>query len=226
LVDAHKDYLGKYFAYPSEKIFRYLSAPLDIFTPDFSISGNYILSMGVARRDYPTLIKALGKLPKCTTQIYAASRYFEIYKGGIPEKFPKWIDINTNYGMTTDGIVDLYRNARFVVIPLKTSHQLAAGGSTVLEAMATGKAVIATDTPGMRDFIIDGVTGFLVPPGDDGSLRERISSLWNEPEKATRMGIEARKYAQEKYDPEILNLGMRQAILGAYLDSSSKPARA
>ncbi len=59
----------------------------------------------------------------------------------------------------------LYAQARFVVVPLfQVNFQ--AGVTTILEAMAMGKAVIVTRTPGQTDYIQEGVTGLYVPLAD------------------------------------------------------------
>ena len=50
-------------------------------------------------------------------------------------------------------------------------------GLVVLEAMASGKPVIVTDIPGVRETVIDGRTGLTVPSGDSKSLKEAISLL-------------------------------------------------
>src|SRR5438132_962294 len=86
---------------------------------------------------------------------------------------------------------DLYRRARLVVVPLiETDFQ--AGITTVLEAMAMGKAIITTATAGRSEVIIDGETGMLVPPGDAPALREAIERLLNDPGERQRLGESAR----------------------------------
>ena len=78
---------------------------------------------------------------------------------------------------------DLYASSRFIVVALyETDFQ--AGVTTILEAMAMGKAVIASRTRGQRDVIEDGVTGIYVPPGDSAALRKAIVDLLASPERA------------------------------------------
>jgi glycosyltransferase involved in cell wall biosynthesis len=62
-------------------------------------------------------------------------------------------------------------------------------GMVVLEAMACGLPVVATTSSGeIRDRVVDGVNGFLVPPGDSGPLAECMRLLARDPELRRRMG--------------------------------------
>lgn len=61
----------------------------------------------------------------------------------------------------------------------------------VLEAMAAGRPVVATDTRGTRDLVVDGVTGFLVPCGDSAAAAEKIIELFDDTGLAETMGTQA-----------------------------------
>jgi glycosyltransferase involved in cell wall biosynthesis len=69
-------------------------------------------------------------------------------------------------------------------------------GITNLEAAACGTATVASDSPGLRDSVVDGETGFLVPHGDVTALATRIRSLIEDPELRDRLGRQARAFAQ------------------------------
>jgi glycosyltransferase involved in cell wall biosynthesis len=73
-------------------------------------------------------------------------------------------------------------------------------GIVVAEAMASGKAVVCTDSGGVREIVADGVNGFLVPPGDPAALAERLSFLLSDHGTRGRMGREGRRIAAEKLD--------------------------
>ena len=60
--------------------------------------------------------------------------------------------------------------------------------TVVMEAMASGKPVIATKIGGMPDLVDTGVTGLLVPPGDPAALARSIQRLLAQPEVVARMG--------------------------------------
>jgi glycosyltransferase involved in cell wall biosynthesis len=65
--------------------------------------------------------------------------------------------------------------------------------NVVMEAMAAGKPVIATDIPGNRDLVIEGETGYLIPVGDRAALTARTNKLLQEPELAARLGAAGRE---------------------------------
>jgi glycosyltransferase involved in cell wall biosynthesis len=66
-------------------------------------------------------------------------------------------------------------------------------GLVALEAMASGTPVIASRVGGLPEIVEDGVTGYLVPPGDVAALRGRIADLLGDPAGATRLGSNARE---------------------------------
>ena len=63
----------------------------------------------------------------------------------------------------------------------------------LLEAMAMGLPVAATDIPGIRDVVADGATGLLAAPGRPQELTQCILQLLRDPERARRMGSEGRQ---------------------------------
>jgi len=71
--------------------------------------------------------------------------------------------------------------------------------NVVLESMAAGKPVVATDTGGCREAIRDGVSGFLVPPGDPGRLAARILELLQDEIEAARMGKAGRQRVEAEF---------------------------
>lgn len=70
-------------------------------------------------------------------------------------------------------------------------------GITNLEAAACGTPTVASDSPGLRDSVVDGVTGFLVPHGDVDALVRRLRELIIDPDLRSRLGRQARIFAEE-----------------------------
>jgi len=70
----------------------------------------------------------------------------------------------------------------------------------LLEAAAMGKPAIGTDVRGTREVIVDGETGYLVPPCDALALAEAISRLSADPARRREMGRAARRRAEAHFD--------------------------
>jgi glycosyltransferase involved in cell wall biosynthesis len=68
----------------------------------------------------------------------------------------------------------------------------------LIEAMAAGKAIVATRVGGVPDLIDDGVHGLLVPPGDPGALGTALLSLARDPARRAALGAAARGRQREE----------------------------
>ena len=75
-------------------------------------------------------------------------------------------------------------------------------GLAVIEAQAAGVPVVATQVGGIRENVVDGETGFLVPVGDADALAERICFCLDHPEEARRVGEKARRRVRERYSEQ------------------------
>lgn len=69
-------------------------------------------------------------------------------------------------------------------------------GITIVEAAACGTPSLASDSPGLRDSVRHGETGFLVPHGDVDALAERMLELAGSPQLVARLGRAARCFAE------------------------------
>lgn len=92
----------------------------------------------------------------------------------------------------------LYARAEVVAVAV-TPNLHVSGMSVLLEAMACGRPVVATDTPGMSEYVADRETGLLVPPGDADALAEALSSLLAEPERARELGRAGRRAIESAF---------------------------
>lgn len=75
-------------------------------------------------------------------------------------------------------------------------------GVVLLEAMAAGRPVIASRAGGIVDIVTDGVTGWLVDPGDADQLADRIVSVASSPEEAREVAERGRREAAERFSWE------------------------
>lgn len=72
-------------------------------------------------------------------------------------------------------------------------------GIVLLEAMAAGKPVVATDVGGVRETVEDRRTGIVVPPADSEALSRAIQTLLRSPEQRSKLGREGEERVAEKY---------------------------
>lgn len=74
--------------------------------------------------------------------------------------------------------------------------------NSILEYMAAGKPVVATEVGGASEVIIDGESGYLIPSDDDAALAARLIELLNDAEMAHRVGERGRKLVGAKFSRE------------------------
>jgi glycosyltransferase involved in cell wall biosynthesis len=71
--------------------------------------------------------------------------------------------------------------------------------NVILESMAAGRPVVATDAGGSSELVSDGINGYLVPPADSRAMAEAIESLLRNPEDAVEMGRMGKSMVQDKF---------------------------
>lgn len=76
---------------------------------------------------------------------------------------------------------------------------------SIQEAMAMGRAVITTDSPGCRETVLDGVNGFLVPIRNVDFLVNKMIQFIERPELIVSMGKASRDLAVQRYDVRTIN---------------------
>ncbi|MDQ8206498.1 N-acetyl-alpha-D-glucosaminyl L-malate synthase BshA [Coraliomargarita sp. SDUM461003] len=87
-------------------------------------------------------------------------------------------------------------------------------GLSILETLAHGKAVVATEVGGIPEVVQDGRTGRLVPAHSPGAIAAAIDQLIEEPQRMQAMGLAAAKEAQARFAPPVI----RDQYLKYYLD--------
>lgn len=98
-------------------------------------------------------------------------------------------------------LVKIYQNASIFVFP---SHY-EGFPTVVLEAMSSGLPVVASDISAHKDFIEDGVNGFLVKKGSPVEITEKIILLNNNQNLRNQIGANARKTVEEKFTWDIIS---------------------
>jgi glycosyltransferase involved in cell wall biosynthesis len=186
----------------------------------------YLLSvcrLGDPRKGLDRLIRAYAVLcaesePAPRLVLAGKGRLLPVNRELIEDlKLTQKIDIRTD--VPDAGLVDLYQGASVFV---QTSHEEGLGMS-VLEAMACGLPVVATDTAGSRETVVDGVTGWRVPQGADddvsAEVAKRVRQLLVDGEAASR---QARRRCLDRFSSDAtldLYLGVYEKLLGSGYES-------
>ena len=91
-----------------------------------------------------------------------------------------------------DVVMEAWKRCTIGLVPSIVAETF---GIVALEAMSMGKPVIAARSGGLSDVVVDGETGFLVPPGDPQALCKAIQVLLDDPTRRAYMGAMAKQQA-------------------------------
>jgi glycosyltransferase involved in cell wall biosynthesis len=106
----------------------------------------------------------------------------------------------------------ILRSSDLFVLPSRTE----AFPNVVLEAMASGLPVVATDVGSVGEMVEDGRSGVMVPAGDVGALQEAVKALLGDTERMRAFGDRGRKIVEEKYTLEQM-CSKREALFSELL---------
>lgn len=120
-------------------------------------------------------------------QLEAVKRYVERLAIGDAVDFPGWIGPEEKRSLMS-------RAAVFVLPSYAEGMPM-----SLLEAMAAGLPVIATEVGGIPDVVTDGVTGFLFTPGDTAKLEQLLRKLMYDSKLGERVALAAREIIRRRY---------------------------
>jgi glycosyltransferase involved in cell wall biosynthesis len=222
---ALKEELMRRWNIPEEKIsVIHNGVDIDYFYPHvgdeevlkkYGISGDYFLFVGQLRprKGVHYLLRALKGL---------ATDAILVVVGGGPElihlkKLTRRLGIEKKVIFTgpvpLQHLREIYASASFFVLP-----SVAEGTPlVVLEALASGLPVIATDIPGMREVVKDGCNGFIIPQRDFTALQRCIDFLLYDERLRLKMSRNARKMACDTFSWQVVaerTLDVYKKVLG------------
>jgi glycosyltransferase involved in cell wall biosynthesis len=93
--------------------------------------------------------------------------------------------------------------------------------NTLLEAMASGLPVVATNVGGNVELVVDGETGLLVPPASPSPLAEAMADLLEHPDRALAFGVAGCERVRSQFSLE----AMVGSYLALYEECLKKPKR-
>ena len=147
---------------------------------------NAICAVGSQARDYSTLLSAMRRLPHLRLILVATADSLR----GLD--LPPNVTVRLKIPLAEAQAV--IRGSRFMVLPL-VSSQVPCGHVTMVTAMYCSRAIVATESSGIADYLISGQNGLTVPPNDPGALAAAIRKLWDDPTLAANLGVNGRQFA-------------------------------
>lgn len=172
-------------------IFRFVSLATDPKFLKFKSyhNGSYIISAGRTGRDYLTLVKAVEDLH---IRLLIVADHLNLKGINLPK------NVEVMYNISLDDLTTFIASSRLVVLPLQ-NRKISIGQSVLLHAMALGKPLIVTKNAATIDYIKNDETGIFVEPENVDVMKNAIIYLWNNPQKATQIGANAKKAVQKDY---------------------------
>jgi glycosyltransferase involved in cell wall biosynthesis len=207
---------------PREKLY---SVPRGVderfWRPDQTSTEDMICAVGEEARDYATLLEAVrglnatAELAVGTTaassivdkRSYMAQRVRGVAELGLPA------NVQLRSQLSPREVRHTLARSRVFVAPVHPV-EYDAGVTSLTEAMAMGKPVIATRTPGLIDLFRDREQGIFVPGSDPGALRTAIEFLLTHPDEAKRMGRAGRALVEERHTLDSVTERLARVVSG------------
>ncbi len=199
------EYYRKVFGWPHHKLaFVPFHTTPEFLQRELPAEEDYIIAAGRSFRDYKTLTEALRD-----TDTHAVI----VGGSGTAREFAGVANLLVLENISAIELDKLIMRARAVVIPLQ-DRNISIGQSVILQAMALGKAVIATETAGTVDYIRNMETGILVPPGDVSAMKHALS-LIESADLRKRLGESARSQVVAAHLPHHYSENVRSVLSAA-----------
>ncbi|MBV9250059.1 MAG: glycosyltransferase family 4 protein [Acetobacteraceae bacterium] len=187
LANTHVDLARSRWRTTAKVVFIHQHVDTDFYSPAPFAPNGPVLAVGDdIGRDFPTLLKAVEGLDldlvirtrRALPELPSHPR-IKVMSDRLP-----WPDYR-----------GLFEQARFVAIPLSASIH-ASGVGSILEAMATGRALVVSNSPGIADYIEHEKTALVVPCGDAAAFRAAVERLQQDDELCQRLGAAGRAFVE------------------------------
>jgi glycosyltransferase involved in cell wall biosynthesis len=150
----------------------------------------FVLSVGRERRDYVTLLTAARRMPDLRFVLVLSSPWSRQGDRPVADMPPNVVILRD---LTWCDLRALYERAAVVVVPLLPGIDYAAGVNAALEAMAMGRPLVVTATPGIAEYVAEGENALIVPPADPDALVRAVEGIFTRPGLATQRTASARQ---------------------------------
>jgi glycosyltransferase involved in cell wall biosynthesis len=196
------------FGYSPEKIRfvrNFLPGRLEHFPPKTSGPAAYIGQLA-PWKGVETAITAISSLPGRQLLVVGDGPDRDRL-GRIAERLGVGDRVRFTGALDRAGVVEALETCAFVSVPSVWYENCP---YSVMEALAAGRPVVASDIGGLPELVADGQNGLIVRPGDADALAAAMSSLWDDPSLLERMSagavVASMEYAEERYYQSLMDV--------------------
>lgn len=158
--------------------------------PEVRNAEPYGIAAGRTFRDYDTLVSALAG---------TSNRMIIVGGSGTAAKYSDCPNIESLENVPPDELNRLIADADYVVVPLM-EREISTGQSVILQSMALGKPVVATEVPGTVDYVSHMETGLLVPVADHVAMAEALNVMQDKAQSG-KLATAAKAQIENNHQP-------------------------
>lgn len=165
----------------------------EVFRPINDEKGSYCLYVGslVERKGVSILLKSLAEIGSLKCHIVGTGpESYRLRKEAQDLAIEQRVAFLGN--IPIHDLVREYQRAQFLVLPSYSEGM----PLSVLEAMSSGTPVLTTDTPGLRELVLENETGILLKPGKPTDLARGLLRMAENPRRTRAMGLRARRLVE------------------------------
>ena len=177
----------------SEELSRHVGTSTQVVTLPFGIDTDFYRAADDEGSARPLVVSGGGDRDRDVNLLFEAMHLVVqkrpdadvVVQSGTALRPPPGIRVVPSLSHT--GLRDLYRRSALVALAMRPNLHVS-GMTVALEAMATGRPVVCTATPGMSEYVIDGVTGRLVEPSNPQAFASAVLGLLADPAARAAIG--------------------------------------
>jgi glycosyltransferase involved in cell wall biosynthesis len=185
-----RDLYSRYFGIPKDRIcLRLWSIGVPAVSPKYPLQeGRYVSSIGGNGRDYRTLLEAALRLPEIPFVLVVRP------KSLVGLEVPANVKVIVNAPF--EEAMNIMQHSALTVLPLSGST-VPCGHVTLVCAMHLARAVVATESAGIYDYVRSGYNGALCEPFSPDKMAQAIAELWANPAEIARLSENNRRFGTE-----------------------------
>lgn len=179
---------------------------LDHYAPAPMPEGGMVFLMG-ARLIIEKGVLEFAEAARVVRNVREDARF--LLAGAVDNGNPRSLSQRQVEELRVSGVVELLGERSDMASVLKGSHVVVLPScygeglpKILIEAAASGRAIVTTDWPGCRDAVLPNKTGLLVPTHDSTALSEAFLTLIDDPKLVTKMGLRGREFAKRQFNIE------------------------